>query len=248
MAGLDRQVTTAGGTWNRRDARNGAVGTMRNRAIGAAGTGARGSMQKFTVLTGVAAPLLRANVDTDAIIPSREMKTVSKSGLADGLFAGWRYAGIGSRQPNPDFVLNQPAYAGAQVLLAGENFGCGSSREHAVWALAEYGIRAVIAPSFAPIFRGNCVRNGVLPVTLDAASIARLADSMAADPQHLRVTVDLHRQRVAGPREFAFELDTESREMLLAGLDAIDLTLKHRAAIGSFHARDRAQRPWIYLQ
>ena len=207
-------------------------------------------MQKFTVLTGVAAPLLRANVDTDAIIPSREMKTVSKSGLADGLFAGWRYARIGSREPNADFILNQPAYAGAQVLLAGENFGCGSSREHAVWALAEYGIRAVIAPSFAPIFRGNCVRNGILPVILDVASIARLADSMAADPQHLRVTVDLHRQRVAGPGnlEFAFELDTESREMLLAGLDAIDLTLKHRAAIEAFQVRDRARRPWIYLQ
>ena len=207
-------------------------------------------MQKFDVLTGVAAPMLRANVDTDAIIPSREMKTVSKSGLADGLFAGWRYVRIGSRERNPDFILNQPAYAGAQVLLAGENFGCGSSREHAVWALAEYGIRAVIAPSFAPIFRGNCVRNGILPVKLDAASITRLADSMAADPQHLRVTVDLHRQRVAGPGdlEFAFELDTESREMLLEGLDAIDLTLKHRAAIESFHARDRAQRPWIYLQ
>ncbi len=208
-------------------------------------------MQKFDVLTGVAAPLLRANVDTDAIIPSREMKTVSKSGLADGLFAGWRYARIDSREPNPGFVLNQPAYTGAQVLLAGENFGCGSSREHhAVWALGEYGIRAVIAPSFAPIFRGNCVRNGILPVILDAASIARLADSTAADPQHLHVTVDLLRQRVAGPGnvEFAFELDTESREMLLEGLDAIDLTLKHRAAIESFHARDRAQRPWIYLQ
>jgi len=206
-------------------------------------------MQKFAVLTGVAAPLLRANVDTDAIIPSREMTTVSKNGLADGLFAGWRYARIGSREPNPDFVLNQPAYAGAQVLLAGENFGCGSSREHAVWALAEYGIRAVIAPSFAPIFRGNCVRNGILPVVLDAASIARLAAAIAADPQRLRVTVDLPRQRVAGPGEleFAFELDTESRAMLLEGLDAIDLTLKHRAAIESFHARDRAQRPWIYL-
>jgi len=108
-------------------------------------------MQKFAVLTCVAAPLLRANVDTDAIIPSREMKTASKSGLADGLFAGWRYARIGSREPNADFVLNQPACAGVQVLLAGENFGCGSSREHAAWALAEYGIRALIAPSFAPI-------------------------------------------------------------------------------------------------
>jgi len=223
---------------------------MRNRAIGAAGTGVRGSMQKFDVLTGVAAPLLRANVDTDAIIPSREMKSVSKSGLADGLFAGWRYARIGSREPNADFILNQPAFAGAQVLLAGENFGCGSSREHAVWALAEYGIRAVIAPSFAPIFRGNCVRNGILPVILDAASIARLAAAIATDPQRLRVTVDLVRQRVSEPTglEFIFDLDPESREMLLEGLDAIDLTLRYRDEIESFRARDRAQRPWIYLQ
>jgi 3-isopropylmalate/(R)-2-methylmalate dehydratase small subunit len=207
-------------------------------------------MRKFAVVTGVAAPLLRANVDTDAIIPSREMKSVSKSGLADGLFAGWRYARIGSRDPNPDFVLNQPAYAGTQVLLAGENFGCGSSREHAVWALAEYGIRAVIAPSFAPIFRGNCVRNGILPVRLDAASIARIAAAVASDPQQLRVTVDLPRQRVSAPGglEFAFELEPESREMLLEGLDAIDLTLKHRAAIASFQATDRERRPWIYLQ
>ena len=207
-------------------------------------------MQKFDVLTGVAAPLLRANVDTDAIIPSREMKSVSKSGLADGLFAGWRYVRIGSREPNPDFVLNQPAYAGAQVLLAGENFGCGSSREHAVWALGEFGIRAVIAPGFAPIFRGNCVRNGILPVILDAASIARLAQATAVDPQQLRVTVDLVRQRVTGPGdlEFSFEFDAESREMLLEGLDAIDLTLKHGDAIEAFHARDRGLRPWIYLQ
>jgi 3-isopropylmalate/(R)-2-methylmalate dehydratase small subunit len=117
-----------------------------------------------------------------------------------------------------------------------------------VWALAEYGIRAVIAPSFAPIFRGNCVRNGILPVILDATRIARLAEATATDPQQLRITVDLPRQRVSGPGglEFAFELDPESREMLLEGLDAIDLTLKHRGAIESFHARDRAQRPWIY--
>ena len=133
-------------------------------------------MLKFDVLTAVAAPLLRANVDTDAIIPSREMKTVSKTGLAAGLFAGWRYTQIGGREPDSDFVLNQPAYAGAQVLLAGENFGCGSSSEHAVWALLEFGIRAIAAPSFAPIFRMNCVRNGILPVCLPAATIAALAE------------------------------------------------------------------------
>jgi 3-isopropylmalate/(R)-2-methylmalate dehydratase small subunit len=207
-------------------------------------------MRKFDVLNGVAAPLLRANVDTDAIIPSREMKSVSKRGLADGLFAGWRYLAIGGRKPDPRFVLNQPAYTGACILLAGENFGCGSSREHAVWALDEYGIRAVIAPSFAPIFQGNCVRNGLLPVRLEAGAIARLATAVAPDPQHRLVAVDLVRRHVSGPDgiELGFEIDPESREMLLEGLDAIDLTLKHREAIEAFHARDRIERPWIYLQ
>jgi len=207
-------------------------------------------MRKFDVLTAVAAPLLRANVDTDAIIPSREMKSVSKHGLAEGLFAGWRYTTIGGREIDPQFVLNQPAYAGTQILLSGENFGCGSSREHAVWALLEYGIRAVVAPSFAPIFHGNCVRNGILPVRLEAASIARLADAVAPDPQRRLLTVDLVRQRVSGPGglEFGFEIEREEREMLLEGLDAIDLTLKHRDAIDAFRDRDRAQRPWIYLQ
>ena len=207
-------------------------------------------MRKFDVLTAVAAPLLRANVDTDAIIPSREMKSVSKHGLAEGLFAGWRYTTIGGRETDPQFVLNQPAYAGTQILLSGENFGCGSSREHAVWALLEYGIRAVVAPSFAPIFHGNCVRNGILPVRLEAASIARLADAMAPDPKRRLLTVDLVRQRVSGPGglEFGFEIEREEREMLLEGLDAIDLTLKHRDAIDAFRDRDRAQRPWIYLQ
>ena len=153
-------------------------------------------MLKFDVLTAVAAPLIRANVDTDAIIPSREMRTVAKSGLADGLFAGWRYHEIGGREPDPDFVLNRPAYAGAQILLSGENFGCGSSREHAVWALLEYGIRAVLAPSFAPIFRSNCIRNGILPVCLSAATVAGLAAAVAVDPPGRRVTVDLVRRRV----------------------------------------------------
>ena len=206
-------------------------------------------MSKFDAYECIAAPVLRANVDTDAIIPSREMKTVSKSGLADGLFAGWRYLGIGGREPDPDFVLNQPEYSGAGVLLAGENFGCGSSREHAVWALAEYGIRAVVAPSFAPIFQSNCVRNGILPVRLAAGAILQLAAAVAADPQARRVRIDLPRQRVTGPEKlaFGFEIDAESREMLLEGLDAIDLTLKDRATIDAFLARDRSERPWIYL-
>lgn len=206
-------------------------------------------MEKFESLTAVAAPLIRANVDTDAIIPSREMKTVAKTGLADGLFAGWRYTAIGGREPNPQFVLNRPAYAGARILLGGENFGCGSSREHAVWALHEYGFRAVIAPTFAPIFRSNCVRNGIVPVKLAAEQIAALAASVERDPQTNRVTVDLAALRVAAPGAgpYAFEIDDESRAMLREGLDAIDLTLKHRDAIEAFRARDRAARPWIYI-
>ncbi len=205
-------------------------------------------MERFTKLRAVAAPLLRANVDTDAIIPSREMRAVSKTGLADGLFAGWRYTTIGGRDPNPDFVLNKPAYAGARVLLGGENFGCGSSREHAVWALFEFGIRAVIAPSFAPIFYGNCVRNGIVPVRLDAQLIASLAAQVEPDPPARQVTVDLERCRLVAPdgSEHAFEIEPEAREMLLEGLDAIDLTLKSSAAIASFLARDRILRPWIY--
>lgn len=199
-------------------------------------------------LIAVAAPLIRANVDTDAIIPSREMTTVSKTGLADGLFAGWRYTAIGSREPNPSFVLNQIAYAKAQILLGGENFGCGSSREHAVWALHEFGIRAVIAPSFAPIFFGNCVRNGIVPVRLAAAAIQDIASWVGIDPQAHRVKVDVEALQVAAGEgvNWRFELDTESREMLLEGLDAIDLTLRNKPDIDAFLERDRTVRPWIY--
>jgi 3-isopropylmalate/(R)-2-methylmalate dehydratase small subunit len=206
-------------------------------------------VKPFTVLTAVAAPLVRANVDTDAIIPSREMRTVSKTGLADGLFAGWRYREIGGRDPNPDFVLNDPTYAGARILVSGPNFGCGSSREHAVWALAEYGFRAVLAPSFSPIFRGNCVRNGVAPVELPGEAIERLAAAVAPDPQGRPVTVDLVNLLVTAPDGAAtpFSMDAEAREMLLEGLDAIDLTLKRRGEIDAFRDRDRARRPWIYF-
>jgi 3-isopropylmalate/(R)-2-methylmalate dehydratase small subunit len=207
-------------------------------------------MERFETLTAVAAPLIRANIDTDAIIPSREMKSVSKTGLADGLFAGWRYTQIGGREPDPQFVLNRPEYAGTRILLGGENFGCGSSREHAVWALHEFGIRAVIAPSFSPIFYGNCVRNGIVPVRLPSSSIAQLAAASAGDPAHLQPTVDLLAREVISPdgSRLAFEIETEAREMLLEGLDAIDLTLKQRASIEAFRSRDREQRPWIYLE
>lgn len=197
-------------------------------------------MTPFTVLTSVAVPLIRDNIDTDAIIPSREMKSVAKQGLADGLFAGWRYTAIGGRDPEPAFVLNDPAYRGAAILLGGRNFGCGSSREHAVWALAEYGFRAIVAPSFNPIFRGNCIRNGVLPVEADPVPLQQ-----AGNP----LTIDLAAGTiVAGDGSVTpFEIDAESRHMLLKGLDPIDLTLQLGETIAAFRARDRAVRPWHYL-
>jgi 3-isopropylmalate/(R)-2-methylmalate dehydratase small subunit len=205
-------------------------------------------MEPLRRITAVAAPLLRDNIDTDAIIPSREMKTVSKTGLASGLFAGWRYTTIGGREPDPGFVLNQAPYAGARILLGGANFGCGSSREHAVWALREYGFRVIIAPSFAPIFEGNCVRNGLAPVRLSVETVAELASRIVLDPQAHRLTVDVEQGVVyaAPSSQHPFELDGESRAMLLEGLDAIDLTLKHRADIDAFFASDRVARPWIY--
>jgi 3-isopropylmalate/(R)-2-methylmalate dehydratase small subunit len=205
-------------------------------------------MQPFTRLTAVAAPLLRDNIDTDAIIPSREMRSVSKTGLAGGLFAGWRYTAIGGREPDPGFVLNQPAYAQTQILLAGANFGCGSSREHAAWALAEYGIRAIVAPSFNPIFQGNCIRNGIVPVLLPTAIVAEVAAQVAVGPQSARVTVDLRNLVLTAPDGTAhgFTLAEEAREMLLEGLDAIDLTLKRRDEITAFIAADRKQRGWAY--
>lgn len=206
-------------------------------------------MQPFTTLTAVAVPMIRPNIDTDAIIPSREMKTVSKTGLSEGLFAGWRYLEVGGRTPDPSFVLNRPEYQGARILLGGDNFGCGSSREHAVWALVEYGFRVVIAPSFNSIFFNNCVRNGVVPVVLPADAIEELAAQVEADPLQRQVTVDLTAGRVLGPGggAWAFLLDDEQRLMLLEGLDAIDLTLKDADLLSAFRAADRAQRPWIYF-
>jgi 3-isopropylmalate/(R)-2-methylmalate dehydratase small subunit len=193
-------------------------------------------MMPFTTLTSVVAPLMRHNIDTDTIIPSREMKSTGKTGLADGLFAPWRYTDAEARSENPDFILNQPEYRTAQILASGANFGCGSSREHAVWALAEYGIRCVIAESFAPIFSNNCIRNGLAPIVLPRTVIRTLAGGTA--------TVDLAAQTVNGHR---FDVDAEARMMLLEGLDAIDLTLKHRDAIAAWQANDRAKRPWTYL-
>lgn len=194
----------------------------------------------FTTLTSVAAPLIEDNIDTDIIIPSREMKSTGKTGLAAGLFAGRRY--LAGRTENPDFVLNQPAYRHAAILLAGDNFGCGSSREHAVWALAEHGIRAVIAPSFSPIFAGNAVRGGVLPLVLPRATIAALAASEGA------ISIDLPAQTVtAGARVADFNIDAEAKAMLIGGLDAIDLTLQAADRIADWQRVDRQRRPWVYL-
>lgn len=201
----------------------------------------------FTRLTAIAAPLLRDNVDTDAIIPSREMTSVGREGLADGLFAGWRYRAIGSREPDAGFVLNHAVYRQARFLLSGSNFGCGSSREHAAWALAEYGFRAVIAASFNPIFHGNCVRNGIVPVQLPPDAIERLAAWVVQDPAGHRPTVDLAAGQVIGPAACAFAIDAEAREMLLHGLDPIALTLRHADAIAAFRAADARARPWAYL-
>jgi 3-isopropylmalate/(R)-2-methylmalate dehydratase small subunit len=206
-------------------------------------------MTPFDVVRGVAAPLVRPNIDTDAIIPSREMKRISKTGLADGLFAGWRYTNIGGRDPDPRFVLNDPAYAGASILLAGENFGCGSSREHAVWALSEYGFRAVLAPSFSPIFQTNCLRNGVLAAVVGLPFIEQLVAAITPEPQRRRVTIDLPSQTITGPdgASSAFPIGQDAKTMLLEGLDIIDLTLQQAPRIAAFRAADRARRPWAYL-
>ncbi|MBN8814307.1 MAG: 3-isopropylmalate dehydratase small subunit [Sphingomonas sp.] len=204
-------------------------------------------MTPFTKVTAIAAPLLRDNIDTDAIIPSREMRSASKKGLADGLFAGWRYTAIGSREPQPDFVLNRARYAGAQILVGGANFGCGSSREHAVWAMAEYGFRAVVAPSFNPIFKGNCIANGMVPVMLDHAAVDTIATALeqAAEPL---LTVDLEMQRVALTQglSWPFAIDGEAREALLAGRDPIGQTLQLAERIRRFREQDVTVRPWIY--
>jgi 3-isopropylmalate/(R)-2-methylmalate dehydratase small subunit len=206
-------------------------------------------MDKFEHLTSIAAPLLRANVDTDAIIPSREMKSASKVGLAAGLFAGWRYKGVDSREPDPEFVLNQDDYRDARILISGENFGCGSSREHAVWALRDYGFRAVIASSFSPIFYNNCARNGIVPVRLSEEVIRELAAKVAAKPREHQVTVDLLSQQVIAHdgERYTFGIDPHMKEMLLAGLDEIDLTLTKRDDIHAFLQADYERRPWIYF-
>jgi 3-isopropylmalate/(R)-2-methylmalate dehydratase small subunit len=190
-------------------------------------------------LTGIAAPLLRDNIDTDTIIPSREMRSTGRTGLADGMFAPWRYLDADARTENPEFVLNLPEYRGTAIIAAGSNFGCGSSREHAVWALAEYGVKAIIAESFAPIFRNNCIRNFILPLALDRPAVEAIAGR--------EVTIDLAGLALTcGDETHRFPLESEAHEMLARGLDAIDLTLQQRPAIEAWTDADRAARPWVY--
>lgn len=204
-------------------------------------------MKKFVQHKGVAAPMIRANVDTDAIIPSREMKRVSKRGLGEGLFAGWRYREIGGRDVAPDFVLNLAQYTGTSIILSGPNFGCGSSREHAVWALAEYGVRAVVAPSFGAIFANNCIRNGLLPLVLDEASIAKIAIWVALDPSSNQIFIDLPEQTLtAVDKCYGFAIDAGAKRMLVEGLDAIDLTQTRCDVIEAFHRQRQVSRPWLY--
>jgi 3-isopropylmalate/(R)-2-methylmalate dehydratase small subunit len=218
----------------------------------AAASPAAGRIRPLRTLEGVAAPLIRDGrladgVDTDIIIPSREMRSTGRTGLADGLFAPWRYTDAATRTPDPGFVLNQSAHAGAEILVAGANFGAGSSREHAVWALAEFGIRAILAESFSPIFANNALRNGLLPVALPRPVLEALSAWVAADPQANRPGIDLEAQmlRWADCSE-PFAIHPEARAMLLAGADALDLTLAELPTIRAWQAADREVRPWVY--
>ena len=199
-------------------------------------------MQSFTRLDGRAAPMPIANIDTDQIIPKQFLKTVERDGLAKGLFYDLRFDEQGREKP--DFVLNLPAYAGASVLIAGDNFGCGSSREHAPWALLDFGLRCVIAPSFADIFYNNCFQNGLLPITLPEEHVKALMDE-AKGGNHL-FTVDLEDQSVVAPsgRRFAFEIDAGRKEKLLKGLDAVGETLQHGGDIDLFEERRKLSQPW----
>ncbi len=211
-------------------------------------------MRKITVVDGLVAPLDRANVDTDAIIPKQFLKSIKRSGFGPNLFDEWRYLDHGepgqdcSRRPlNPDFVLNQRRYQGAQILLARENFGCGSSREHAPWALEDYGFHVIIAPSFADIFFNNCFKNGLLPITLDTAIVDSLFKAVEATPG-FRLKVDLEQQRITAPdgKSYPFEVDAHRKHCLLNGLDDIGLTLQHVDEIKAFEAKHRAAQPWLF--
>lgn len=210
-------------------------------------------MEKFIVHQGLVAPMDRDNVDTDAIIPKQFLKSIRRSGFGPNLFDEWRYLDHGepgqdqaTRRPNPDFVLNQPRYAGASILLARDNFGCGSSREHAPWALQQYGFRALIASSFADIFYNNCFKNGLLPIALSKTQVARLFDAVHAFVGY-RLTIDLPRQVVVLPDgdELPFEVGAFRKHCLIEGLDDIGLTLEHAQDIRAFEAERLARMPWL---
>ncbi|MCA0440394.1 MAG: 3-isopropylmalate dehydratase small subunit [Proteobacteria bacterium] len=211
-------------------------------------------MQKFTVHQGLVAPMDRENVDTDAIIPKQFLKSIKKTGFGPNLFDEWRYLdqpgepGVpeSARKPNPDFVLNQPRYKGASILIARKNFGCGSSREHAPWALDQYGFRAVIAPSFADIFFNNCFKNGLLPIVLPESVVAQLFDEVAAFPGY-ELKIDLERQVVIRPQgeEIAFDVLPFRKYCLLNGFDDIGLTLRHKDKIAAFEAERLTTKPWL---
>ncbi|MDO8455953.1 MAG: 3-isopropylmalate dehydratase small subunit [Burkholderiaceae bacterium] len=210
-------------------------------------------MQKFTLLKGLVAPMDRENVDTDAIIPKQFLKSIRKTGFGQNLFDEWRYLDAGfpgqdpsSRKPNPDFVLNQPRYQGASILLARKNFGCGSSREHAPWALDQYGFRAIIAPSYADIFFNNSFKNGLLPIVLSETQVSQLFDEAAAFPGYA-LTIDLERQVIIKPdgKELPFEVQAFRKYCLLNGFDDIGLTLRQADKIKAFEAQRLAQKPWL---
>jgi len=200
-------------------------------------------MEKFTTLTGVAAPLPIMNVDTDMIIPKQFLKTIQRTGLGTGLFSEMRYLDDGSE--NPDFVLNQPAYRNASILVAGDNFGCGSSREHAPWALLDFGVRCVISTSFADIFYNNCFKNGILPITVSQAELDRLMDD-AKRGANATLTIDLAAQEIRGPDGGAikFDIDPFRKHCLLNGLDDIALTLQKADKIGDYEKQAAVNRPW----
>ena len=211
-------------------------------------------MEKFETFTGVVCPLDRSNVDTDAIIPKQFLKSIKRTGFGPNLFDEWRYLDHGEpgmdnsrRSPNPDFVLNDPRYAGARILLARENFGCGSSREHAPWALADYGFKVIIAPSFADIFFNNSFKNGILPIVLDAATVDRLFEKAAGD-KALEIKVDLAEQKLtlSDGEVIGSEVDPFRKHCLLEGLDDIGLTLQHVDEIRAYEERRRLEAPWLF--
>ena len=201
-------------------------------------------MQKFTTLTGVAAPMPMINIDTDKIIPKQFLKTIARTGLGKALFDEMRYRNDGSE--NPDFILNKPAYRKAKILVAGENFGCGSSREHAPWALLDFGITCVIAASFADIFYNNCFKNGILPIKLPQADVDKLMDDAERGANAI-VTIDLDKQEITGPDGgcVKFDIDPFRKHCLLNGLDDVGLTLQREKAIDSFEAKRKAATPWL---